>query len=76
MTQVSRIKFDAKYRISYMNGSYSLSGFDHIKSIQLDEYELNIVLEMNIEDFKAEEWYDFVELYPELQDNLRGYEDD
>ena len=39
MTNIEKIIFDAKYSVKYMNGKIVISGFNHIKSLFLDETE-------------------------------------
>jgi len=39
MTNVEKIIFDAKYSVKYMNGKIVISGFNHIKSLFLNETE-------------------------------------
>jgi len=59
--RISEIKFNIKFSLSYINGKYILSGFDHLKSLHLNEKELTEVLNSNIEEFNQEEWNDYME---------------
>ena len=56
MTNIQLIKFNAKYKLNYVNNRYQLSGFSHMESIHLNEYQINEVLDaipdMNEEEFK------------------------
>jgi len=59
--RISEIKFNTKYKLSYVNDKYILSGFDHLKSLYLNEKDLTEVLNSNIEEFNQEEWDDYIE---------------
>jgi len=73
MSNTDVIRFEAKFNLKYMNGNYLLSGFTHIKGIQMNEKEFDIVMSSGIERMNEKEWDVFVEDYPDLQETMRNY---
>jgi hypothetical protein len=73
MSNTDVLRFKTKFNLKFMNGLYSLSGFTHLKSIQMDEEEFDVVMGSGIERMTEKEWNDFVEDYPELQETMREY---
>jgi len=66
MSNLDKIRFDAKFSLKYMNGEYYLSGFNHIQSIRITEDDLRAILdESGLCYMNEKEWSDFVEDYLE-----------
>jgi len=66
MTNIEKIVFDAKYRLDFVNGEYSLSGFDHMKVLHISEDKIYDILDSNLEYFTKEQWEDFIEDFKKL----------
>jgi len=61
MTNIEKILFDTKFSIKYMNGEYYLSGFNHTKTIRIQEDEILNILDNNLVNMNELEWEDFVD---------------
>jgi len=63
MTNIQKIKFDAKFSVSYMNGKYVISGFNHTYSLHIKDRcdELNYFIEdYELWNLREKEWEDLV----------------
>jgi len=64
MKNIEKIIFDTKYNIKYMNNSYVISGFDHVKNIiVLEEDILDFLDNEELIYFDREDWLEFVNNY-------------
>ena len=59
MTNIEILLFNTKYSLNYMNGLYSISGFDHIKTIRVKEEDIKETIE-KIHSLNKEEFEDFM----------------
>ncbi len=59
MTNIEKIKFDAKFKLKFMNNIYVLSGFLHTDSIHISEEEIDRVLEA-VSNMSEYEWECYV----------------
>lgn len=59
MTNIEKIIFDSKFTVRYLNGLYAISGFDHVKTLHVEEKEIKDVLDV-IYLFNQSEWEDYI----------------
>ena len=62
MTNINKIKFDSKFQVSYMNGKYCITGFNHLKSVYIEEIYLYEFIESgSIWNMSEQEWNEYIE---------------
>lgn len=66
MTNIETIKFNAKFSVTYMNGQYVISGFNHRDSLHVKEEDFRMVVR-DMPGMEEEEWLNYIEEIREWQ---------